>query len=121
MFHPAPRRLDEPYKFYGFTIWQWLVLLLGGGGAVAALRALEVGIQVGGFLGTLLVGVPAIYWLLGESGRVEPAELLRDAARHLVARKTFDAGPGEPVALVVASAERRGEAVTEPTGREVPW
>lgn len=107
MFHATARRLDEPYKLYGFTISQWLGLLFGGGAAVAGLWALRVGVQVGGFLGTLVIGIPALYWLLGESGRIEPAELLLDAARRVVSPRVHLPGPGDArsVVHVIAHAD----------------
>jgi hypothetical protein len=121
MFHPTARRLDDPYKLYGFTVWQWLSLLLGGGGVIAALWQLHVSLQVGGFVGTLVIGAPALYWLLGESGRVEPAELLLDAARRLAAPKQYEAGPGEPVALLVERPQPSYADVDHGAGSEVPW
>jgi len=101
VFHPTARRLDEPYKLYGFTIPQCLLLVFGGGGLIAGLYYLNVGVQIGGFLGTLVIGVPALYWLLGESGRIEPAELVRDAARHIVAPSQYAAGGAGTAAILV--------------------
>lgn len=101
MFHPTARRLDEPYTFYGFTVWQWMALLLGGGGVIAGLWALDVSIQLGGFVGTLLIGVPALYWLMGESGRFDPAELLLDALRRRFSPARYRPGAGERQAAVL--------------------
>jgi hypothetical protein len=104
VFHPTARRLDEPYKLYGFTVPQCLALVFGGGGVIAALYYLHVGIQVGGFLGTLVIGVPALYWLLGESGRVQPAELLLDAFGWLIRPSRYAPGAdAEPRSVVIAS------------------
>lgn len=117
MFHPSARRLDEPYKIHGFTIPQALALALGGGGVIAALYHLHVGIQLGGFLATLLVGIPALYALLGESGRVEPIELARDVIRHLTTPQRYEPGAGPDTAglVVDASADRPRH------DRRVPW
>lgn len=101
MFHPTARRLDEPYKLYGFTLPQCLALVFGGGGVIAALYYLHVGIQVGGFLGTLVIGVPALYWLLGESGRVQPAELLLDALTCLLAPSRHAPGADARTVVIV--------------------
>ncbi len=90
MFHPTARRLDEPYRLYGFTIPQCLLLVFGGGGIIAGLYYLDVGIQVGGFIGTILIGVPALYVLLGDSGRIEPLELAIDATRHLLTPSRYE-------------------------------
>jgi|SRR5215218_1680323 len=106
MFHPTARRLDEPYKLYGFTLPQCLALVFGGGGVVAALYYLHVGIQVGGFLGTLVIGVPALYWLLGESGRIQPAELLLDALTWLITPSRCAPGAdADPRTVVIAGAD----------------
>ena len=101
MFHPTARRLDEPYTFYGFTVWQWMALLLGGGGVIAALWALDASIQLGGFLGTLVIGVPALYWLMGESGRFDPGELLLDALHRRVSPTRYEAGAGARHAVLL--------------------
>lgn len=121
MFHPTARRLDEPYTFYGFTVWQWMALLLGGGGVIAALWALDASVQLGGFLGTLVIGIPALYWLMGESGRFDPGELLLDALRRRIAPSRYEPGtgarqvvvlvaprPSPPEADASSSAERAG-------------
>lgn len=112
MFHSTARRLDEPYKLYGFTVPQCLVLVFGGGGVIAALYELHVGIQLGGFVGTLVIGVPALYWLLGESGRIEPAELLLDALTKLLAPSRYL--PGTPSATAADGAPRRHSAGEAP-------
>ena len=117
MFHPSARRLDEPYKIHGFTIPQAVALALGGGGVIAALYTLHVGIQLGGFLATLVIGVPALWALLGESGRIEPVELAGDAIRHLTAPQRYEVGAGPDMAVLVidvgADPPRRD--------RRVPW
>jgi hypothetical protein len=107
VFHPTARRLDEPYKLYGFTIPQCLVLLFGGGGVIAGLHYLHVGIQVGGFLGTLVIGVPALYWLLGESGRIEPGELVLDAVAKLMAPARYEPSAARTTAAPSALARAR--------------
>jgi hypothetical protein len=123
VFHPTARRLDEPYKLYGFTVPQCLVLVFGGGGVIAGLYYLHVGIQAGGFLGSLIVGVPALYWLLGESGRIEPAELLLDAVSTLLAPSRYE--PGAPVAastvLVTEHHQATGDVAAFAIDAEASW
>jgi hypothetical protein len=113
VFHPTARRLDEPYKLYGFTIPQCVALVLGGGGVIAALHYLHVGVQAGGLLGTLVIGVPALYWLLGESGRIEPGELVLDALAKLLVPARYEPGAGGRTAEPGVTAHAR-----EPDRRE---
>jgi hypothetical protein len=110
VFHPTARRLDEPYKLYGFTVPQCLALVFGGGGVIAALYYLHVGIQVGGFLATLVIGVPALYWLLGESGRIQPAELLLDALTWLIAPTRYAPGADAAARTAVIAGGDASEA-----------
>lgn len=99
--------------FYGFTVWQWLALLLSGGGVIAALWALDASLQLGGFVGTLVVGVPALYWLMGDSGRFDPGELLLDALRRRFSPVLYEPGAGaRHAAVLVDPPQRQAEADT---------
>lgn len=120
MFHATARRLDEPYKLYGFTVPQWLLLLFGGGGLIGGLWALDVGVQIGGFLATLILGTPALYWLLGESGRIEPAELLLDAARRLYEPRVHAPGGGDSRSAVFVAAVNSDARDSEVAEEQAP-
>ncbi|MCW2954266.1 MAG: hypothetical protein JWQ48_3436 [Conexibacter sp.] len=121
MFHPTARRLDEPYKAYGFTVPQWAALIFGGGGAIAAMYFLHVGVQAGGFFGTLIVGMPALYWLLLDDGRIQPTELLLDALRKLAAPRQYRGGRGERPAGLLIDGDSRHAINPDAAGLEIPW
>jgi hypothetical protein len=82
---------------------------------------LHVGVQAGGFFGTLILGIPALYWLLLDDGRIQPTELLLDALRKLAAPRSYCAGRGERPAGLLIEGDRSRSSNPDAARLEIPW
>ena len=126
MVHRTYRRLDEPAKLLGYSIGQWLALIVLGGGLTGGLDQLGVlGERWALSLLAFAIGVPAFLWRVSEHGRPSIARRLRDAIAALTAPRRLHPGAGRVRVgiLIEPDGQTGGEAVLAdgPAEEVIPW
>ena len=111
------RLLDAPLRIAGFTPWQWLGMLVGGGGVIAGIYVIGLPTKPAISLAVLLLGPPIALAYLSEDVGLDVGQLLKDALRWIGGPKQLAPGGSENArALLVAPSEqptrRRGRAST---------
>jgi hypothetical protein len=93
-------------RFAGFSLKQWVVLLVGGGGLIGLVSVLNVPTKPAITLCAFVIGVPAAIAYVSEGGGVSPARLLRDLWHWRTRPSRLHGGASGDVTAVLVAAER---------------
>lgn len=77
--HRTYRWLDAPPRLFGFTVWQWIVLVLTVAVGYGLTRLLGVPVKLAVSLGVFVIGLPAVLVYLSDGEGPPLGVLLGDA------------------------------------------
>lgn len=96
MIHRTFRSLDDAPKLVGFTIRQWLALILACVLVLGFVQLTRIGAKPAITIGVFVIGLPAALTYVSESGGLQLERLLADMWRWRVGAKHLQASrPGD--------------------------
>jgi hypothetical protein len=130
VIHRTFRSLDEAPKLVGFTVKQWMVLIVGSGLLLGVIHLADVPTKPAITLCVFVIGLPAALTYVSESGGLQLTLLLRAmwrwrfSAHALPACSTTD--PRRPLGVVIVAEEQRfdelfGQGSPVESADDVPW